>query len=249
MKLADLQQDFRDWLVTASTETAIRLGGGAAAGWAVYQNNYRASLLGCLEVTYPHVRTFIGDDAFREAAVAHIDSHPPLGWTLDAYGSDFTDTLTMLLPRNPDVHELAWIEWSLSEAFVASDATPIATAALVDMDWDEARLTLSPSLRSRATLTNAEAIWSALQEERLAPEAEMLATPAGLIVWRTGFTCRLRQVDAVELAALRTLRDDDRFAALCEMLADRLGEEAGIARAGSLLADWLGTGIVTGVAA
>jgi hypothetical protein len=247
MKLAELQQDFRAWLVTGSPEAAARFGNGSAAGLAVYQNNYRASLVGCLEVSYPQVRAFIGDEAFLDASITHIDRRPPHAWTLDAYGEDFIDTLTERFPRNPDVHELAWIEWSLSEAFVAPDAPPISTAALVDMDWDQARLALLPSLRSRSATTNAEAIWIALQQGNKAPEGEMLDAPAGLIVWRAGLTCRLRQVDAVELTALRALRDDDRFAGLCDTLVNRLGEEQGIARSGALLAEWLGAGIVVDV--
>jgi hypothetical protein len=247
MKLAELQQDFRVWLVTGSAETAVGFGATAAAGLAVYQNNYRASLVGCLEVSYPQVRAFIGNEAFLEASIAHIDGRPPHAWTLDAYGDDFIETLTEVFPRNPDLHELAWIEWSLSEAFVAPDATPMSTAALVDMDWDQARLTLSPSLRSRSAATNAEAIWVALQDGSEAPQGAMLVAPAGVIVWRIGFSCHLRQVDADELAALRVLRDDGRFASLCDMLVDRLGEERGIARAGALLADWLGAGIVVDV--
>jgi hypothetical protein len=67
------------------------------------------------------------------------------------------------------------------------------------------------------------------------------------VVWRTGFTSRLKRVDAVAYAALCSLRDDDRFAALCDTLVQRLGEEDGVAKAGQLLAEWIGAGIVTAV--
>jgi hypothetical protein len=248
MTLAELQQDFRTWLVTASDDTVRRFGDAAAPGLAVYQNNYRASLVACLKASYPLVRGFIGGDAFLQAAIAHIDAHPPHAWTLDAYGDDFAETLVRLFPRNPDIHELAWIEWSLGTAFVAADVDPIDTATLADMEWDEARLGVSPTLRERAATTNAAAIWLALQDGEDVPEGEMLDAPAGLIVWRTGFNCRVKQVDAVERAALAALREDDRFPSLCDMLVDRLGEDEGIARAGTLLADWLGAGIVVTVA-
>jgi hypothetical protein len=66
-----------------------------------------------------------------------------------------------------------------------------------------------------------------------------------MIIWRQGYACRLKQVDIVESAALQSLRDDDRFASLCDLLAEHLGEEQGIARAGELLADWISAGIVT----
>jgi hypothetical protein len=37
------------------------------------------------------------------------------------------------------------------------------------------------------------------------------------------------------------------FPSLCEMLMVRLGEEQGVAKAGELLADWIGSELVVGV--
>ena len=247
MTLAEMQQQFRSWLVTASPDAARRLGDNADAGLAVYQNNYRATLMGCLEASYPLVRNYIGGDAFAEVAVAHIDARPPHAWTLDAYGDDLHETLADRLPHNPDVHELAWIEWSLGQAFVAADVPAIDMATLGDMDWDDAHLVLSPTVRERPATTNAASLWAAWQDGSGTPRGEMLDTRAGLLVWRSGFRCRVKQVDAVETFALATLRSDDRFASLCDRLVDRLGEQEGVARAGALLADWLVAGIVVAV--
>jgi len=247
MKLAELQTEFRHWLVASSGAVESRLDARARPGLAVYQNNYRSQLVGCLQVTYPLLRRWIGDEAFLRAAITHIDSRPPCAWTLDAYGVDFGETLQAMFPHNPDVHELAWIEWALSESFVAADAKPTFAHELHNVDWDNARLRLHPSLRLHTATTNAEAIWSALQEGTESPESEMLDASAGLIAWRRGFTSRLKIIDIEEYAALQSLRDDDRFASLCEALIEHLGEEAGIAKAGGLLADWLAAGIVIGV--
>lgn len=247
MKLADWQRDFRDWLVHGSSDAATRLDPHNGVGLAVYQNNYRVQLTHVLEASYPLLLLWLGDELFREAAITHVNRRPPRSWTLDSYGNDFEDTLRELLPDNPDVHELAWIEWVLSESFVASDAPTITQDALADVDWDNARLSLSPSLRERIATTNAQAIWLALYDGSQPPEAEMLTEPAGLIVWRQGFQCRVKPVDAIEHAALLSLHENDRFDALCDLLVDRLGEDAGIARAGELLAAWIGAGVVTGI--
>jgi Putative DNA-binding domain len=247
MTLAELQRDFRSWLVTASADAASRLGAGATAGLSVYQNNYRAQLVGCLEESFPLVRAWIGDEAFLGAAIAHIDSHPPHAWTLDAYADDFNETLTARFPNNPDVQELAWIEHALSKAFIAPDAEPLPLDALAAIDWDSARLLLAPSFMSHAATTNAESVWSALWEEKEPPEGEILAEPGALIVWRRGFTSRLKQVDALEHEALVQLQQDGSFAALCDLLVERLGEADGVAKAGALLADWLGSELITGV--
>lgn len=245
MNLAEWQRTFCSWLVNASDDCAQRLG-NHHAGLAVYQNNYRAQLVACLEQAFPNLRRWVGDEAFRAASITHIDRQPPHGWTLDAYPEGFHPTLKTLFPHNPDVHELAWIELALNDAFVAADATPLTLAALTELDWDTAVLQLAPSLRCHALTTNADAIWSALWQQTVAPDAVMLEVPGGLLVWRRQFTSRLRQVDALELEALLQVQADGSFAGLCEFLVARLGEEAGVMQAGEFLAGWLGSELIVG---
>lgn len=245
--LADMQRSFSDWLMHAHDDNQQRLGLGSSRGLTAYQNNYRTQLVHCLKASYPQLLAWLGEKVFLEAAVQHVDRHPPSSWTLDAYGENFCDTLRSRYPHNPDLFELAWIEWSLSEAFVAPDATSMTLDQLADIDWDSARLHLSPSFRQHSATTNAAAIWSALQEGNEPPEAEMLDAPAGLVVWRREFLCQIRPIDAIEHAALRTLRDDGRFSRLCDALVEQLGHEQGVERAGSLLANWLVSGIVVAV--
>jgi hypothetical protein len=247
MKLADMQRDFQSWLVDASEDAADRLSVHAAAGLAVYQNNYRTQLVNCLKHSFPLLQKWLGEDEFRNAAIAHIEKYPPHAWTLDAYAENFGQTLRERFPDNPDIHELAWIELALGEAFVARDAEPLSLDALATVDWDNARLRFMPSLRVHTMTTNVEAIWSALCDERKPPESEMLAEAGGLLVWRRQFTSRLREIDALEYAAFFQLQSNGSFVALCEMLVERLGEEQGVAKAGSLLASWLGSGLIVGV--
>lgn len=247
MNLAQFQSTFCHWLVSASDESAELLG-NKSAGLAVYQNNYRAQLVGCLEQAFPNLRRWVGEEAFLAASISHIDQHPPHAWTLDAYPEGFHQTLSALFPNNPDVHELAWIESSLNEAFVAADARPLPLEALASVDWDTASLQLTPSLRCHELTTNAEAIWCALWQQTPVPEATMLAEAGGLLVWRRQFISRLRQVDALEFQAVVHLRGDGSFAGLCEFLVGRLGEEEGVARAGELLAGWIASELVVGVA-
>jgi hypothetical protein len=247
MTLAELQHDFRHWLVASSGALETSLDAQAKAGLHIYQNNYRTQLVNCLQVSFPQLRTWLGEDAFLEAAIAHIDRRPPHAWTLDAYGADFGDTLRAMFPHNPDIHELAWIEWALSESFVAADAQLMRSEQLRLVDWDTARLHMAPSLRHHAATTNVMATWSALQEGAELPENAMLETAGGLIVWRRDFTSRLQAIDATGYAGLLALQDDDHFDHLCNVMVELLGEEAGIAKAGALLADWLAAGIIVGV--
>ena len=227
---------------------ANRLGTRSASGFPIYQNNYRAQLVGCLEISFPLVHTWLGDEAFLHAAVTHIEAHPPYAWTLDAYPAHFGATLATLYPNNPDLHELAWIELALSDAFVAADAEPIALDALASIDWDTARIRFVPSLEHRHATTNANDIWSALAQDQAPPEAVMLTAPAGLIVWRKGFISHVHRVDALELEAIEHVRQHGDFASLCDRLVSRLGDEDGVKRAGTMLATWLGNAMVTTIA-
>jgi hypothetical protein len=246
MTLVDLQRDFRLWLVSGSESAAGRMPAAHRAGLAVYQNNYRAQLVGCLEASYPLLRIRMGEDAFLQLAVKHINLHPPHSWTLDAYADHLGTTLGILYPDNPDLHELAWIELALGAAFVAADAEPVAATDLASVDWDSVRLDLTPSLRLRRATTNAAEVWRALSAETDAPEAFMLPQPAALMVWRSGYQSCLRETDGVEAEALGALLEHGSFASVCDLLADRLGEDSGMARAASLLAGWIDAGLVTG---
>lgn len=246
MMLADLQRDFRAWLTTGTDEAAGRFGAGAGAGLSVYQNNYRVQLMGCLEQSFPQLRGWMGEEAFRAAAITHIDAHPPHAWTLDAYPQSFPTTLAALYPDNPDLLELVWIEQALSDAFVGPDAEPLSMDALGAVDWDTAQLRLTPTLVHRLATTNAEQIWAALQEEVTPPDGAMLSEAGGLIAWRNGFGVYLRQLDSIDYDALLELGRSGSFAALCVALTDRLGEEEGVARAAGLLAQWLTSGLIVG---
>lgn len=270
MTLAEMQRDFQSWLTGTANragdvdvafaddeistpekewhDAARRIGTRHASGFPIYQNNYRAQLVGCLEASFPLVHAWLGDDAFLHASVTHIESHPPYSWTLDAYPAHFGATLTTLYPNNPDLHELAWIELALSDAFVAADAEPVALEALATIDWDTARIRFVPSLEYRHATTNADEIWSALAQDQDVPEAVMLDAPAGLIVWRKDMMSLVHRIDALELEAIEHVQAHGDFAALCDFLVSRLGDDDGIQRAGTMLAAWLSNAMVTAVA-
>jgi hypothetical protein len=244
MTLTELQTGFRDWLADSATNP---LPMGERRGLNVYQNNYRSQLVGCLQESYPQLRSWLGDEAFLYAARTHIERYPPTGWTLDAYGADFGLTLLALFPDNPDLHELAWIEAALSRAFVAQDAAPVVASGLPPIDWDAARLGFTPSLSLAPLSTNADDIWWAMHDQADRPESRMLARPGGVMAWRRAYVSCLRTLDPLEFAALAHARADGNFASLCEMLVARLGESEGVAKAGSLLAEWIASELITSI--
>lgn len=246
MTLLALQRDFRAWLVDENGGAARRFGASAGPGLRVYQNNYRAQLVGCLEASFARTRAWIGYEAFVVAAVTHIDRVPPSSWTLDAYARDFPATLRILYPDDPEIVELASLELALEEAFVGPDARALTMADLAEIDWDRAILHLTPTLDLGDMATNAPAIWSALAAGETPPVAERLDAAGAVLVWRQDQVSRFRAVDQYERQALVQLRAGLSFAELCRGAVDAFGEQEGIARTGRWLACWVNEGLVVG---
>jgi hypothetical protein len=247
MSLLALQRDMRAWLVGEEEAATRRLGAAAAPGLRVYQNNYRSQLVACLAESFAHTREWIGGAAFHEAVVAHIDRVPPSSWTLDAYPRDFPATLAMLYPDDAEIAELAWIDCALGEAFVGPDAPALTAEDLGDIDWDRAILRFTPTLDIADLTTNATAIWSAIAAGEMPPAVEPLPEAGAILVWRQGLVAQFRAVDHYERQALQVARAGLPFAGLCAAMVDALGEQAGIARAGALLGQWMQGGMIAAI--
>jgi len=247
MSLIDLQRDMRLWLTREDAGAAHRFGTDAAPGLRIYQNNYRAQLAACLESSFARTRAWIGGEAFHQAVVAHVDRVPPSSWTLDAYPRDFSATLALLYPDDPDVSELGWLECALGEAFVGPDAPALTPDALGATDWDRALLRVTPTLDLGPLSTNVPAIWAALTAGEMPPTVELLPEPGSILVWRQDQVSRFRAIDQIERQALLAVRGGLSFASLCEAMVATYGQEDGIARAGQLLGRWLADGLITAV--
>jgi len=247
MSVLAMQRNFRLWLDHGDTFAAARIGERAAPGLLVYQNNYRAQLIACLDEAFPHTRDWLGGEGFHEAMVAHIERVPPSSWTLDAYPRDFPATLAMLYPGDPEVAELAWIEQALAEAFVGPDAGVLTPARISAIDWDSAVLHFTPTLDHAPLTTNAPALWAAMDGGEAPPAAEILAEPGAMLVWRHGLVSRFRAVERAELDSLLRARTGTPFPDLCRALVESLGEEQGVARAGQLLGSWIAEGMIVSI--
>jgi hypothetical protein len=253
MSLLELQRDMRMWLTEASDAAAARIARTAAddrrarVGLGIYQNNYRAQLVACLSEGFERVRLWIGEEAFAIAAATHIDRNPPSGWTLDAYGADFPETLGALHPDDPEIAELARLDRALADAFVGADAMPVDPATLASVDWDSARLILVPTMRVDVVTTNTPAIWSALAAGEMPPPALSLPDPGWLLVWRQDFVSCFRPIDAAERMALVRIVAGDSFGVLCAALVDAHGADEGIALASGILSRWIAAGLIAGL--
>ena len=243
MNLRDLQRSF----VASLLGDAVPSAGASAQGMSVYAHAYRSQLLACLRDTHAKTRQWIGEEAFDSAAKAYIALHRPRSWSLDDYGEGFASYLDDKWPNDPDVGELAWLDWTLRRAFSGADAMPVERASLTNVDWDDAVLTFVPTLRWRYVRSNVAALWRALDEDNSPPMAVIKDTPLALRVWRDGFSTRFASMSAIEATCLDLMTTGASFGEMCSDLAARLGENDAANTAGSLLGDWLREGLITAV--
>lgn len=243
MSLLALQRDFHRHLVDAPGRIDTWVD-APASGLAVYHNAYRAQLIECLAETYPRTHAWLGGEAFLWAMRAHIERAPPSGWTLGAYGADFATTLKHLYADDPEVAELAELEWRLSRVFEGENAAAMPAETIAGIDWDAARIAFVPSLGAIPASTNAGAIWSALAAGDAPPAAALLPAQGMMLVWRQDFTPCFRTVEIIEHDAILKAATGTGFADLCRMLVEARGEAAGIALAGQMLGRWFADGLI-----
>ena len=243
MTLLELQREFHAGIVSEDEAPP------ASAGHGVYRNAYRAQLLGALATSFERTRRWAGAEAFEAAAIDYVIAHPPVSWTLDDYGAGFPARLSALFADDSEVGELAWLEWHMQRAFAAPDEPALDPAQLTalsgaDFAWDQARFGFVRSLAVSATAAICASLWPALAEDADPPAAPPLEPAAPLMVWRQHLTPRFRRIDPAEHAALTAALGGASFGEICGGLSARYGEAQAAERAGGLLGQWLGEGLI-----
>ena len=172
LSLQHFQADFAAAL--ASGNPAARpeaLAGEAAERFRIYRNNFYHGLSQQLAEAYPVVRRLVGDAFFFAAARAFLEVHAPRTRSLALFGGEFPGFLrgfppAASLPYLPDVARLerAWLE-----ALHATDAAPLAPAALTGQGQAlaKARFGAHPAARIVSSNYPIVDLWLANQ-----PEAE-----------------------------------------------------------------------------
>lgn len=249
MNLAELQREFTAFLRSDETVPVPSVAAAAQRGLPVYHYAFRASLNEALRDVFERTHSWLGDDRFDDAARVHIAAHPPSSWTMSDFGLGFDETLDGLYPENPEVADLAWLDWSLRCAFNGLDADPLDLTTLGDVDWDNAPLQLVPTLTMREVRTNVAAIWGALnEEEENPPSATLLDEPAILTVWRHDLMPRYHTVSADEARALAMAAEYASFGQICAALtADGSDGEKLAVMAGAMLGRWIEVGLLARV--
>lgn len=252
--LAQSQREFMAHLLEEERALPANWNDRQAAGMEIYRNAYRARLVDALRETYERTAKWVGEDAFRQAAAHHVIVNPPRSWTLDDVGDGFVDTVAELFAQDPEVAELAWLEWSMHRCFVAPNAEALdaagfamVTAAFEGDDWANLRLQFLPGTHQCEVAHDVAELWRALAEEQAARPDFVLAEPVHCIVWREGIKPVFMQVDIAEGAALSMMHDGKSYGEMCDTLIARMGEEQAVKQAGAMLGRWIHHGMISGL--
>ena len=252
MRLAATQHDFQQYLFDAAGAIApqIRPGGRIPVEkrLGIYHNAYRVRLVDTLRDTYEKTWTYLGDALFGSCALAFVEAQPPAHRSLRDYGATLPEALAERFPGDPDIAELARMDWLLRQAFDGPDAVALPLGVLASLsaaDWETLGFAFVPTLALSPLRFNTPAIWSALDQGETPPTAAPLPEPAALCVWRQGWQPHFRSVDETEWAALGRLCAGARFADVCQTLNEtRADASTLIAR---YLRSWLTDGLVAGI--
>jgi len=126
MSLADLQQRFRDALVTGDAEhVAPDLVGGAdpRARLAIHQRHYEASLVRALLERLPATQWLVGSKPVIDAAREFVRRQPPAAPCIAEYGEAFAAHLagSPIGDRVPYLRAFAECDWHLGRVAVSVD--------------------------------------------------------------------------------------------------------------------------------
>lgn len=257
MGLAELQRAFQARILAGQTGIEAQLQRRDSADFderlATYVGGYRARLVEALGTTYAALRATLGDDEFDRLMRVHIEATPSVHPSVRYYGAGVAGLLHQEFPGagGATLIDLARWEWLLADVFDAADDEPLGLEALAGIppeSWGGVCFRFRASLRRADTHSNAVDYWRAANALIPAPQGFVTAPRAHWILWRRGLSTFFRSVDAVELVALEAALAGEGFAAICERLADCVGEDQAALRAASLLRGWLTEELITGLA-
>ncbi len=213
----------------------------AAQRMGVYHHAYRARLTEVLADSYPHTHRYLGDDTFEALASGFAVAHPPTQRNLGAYGAGWVTWLAQAHPLNPELHELAQLEWDLRACFDGPDVLTLdATAAEHSQgQWLQTPSPLHPSVVVRRVTTNAVALWHALADDESVPEPQRLPEPGGVVVWRKGLQPHFQTLGMAALGFWDALAEGHSIVGACEVGASTAADP-------EALAQWLRTGLDNG---
>jgi len=227
---------------------------------AVYANAYFVRIHDCLREDFGALARALGATAFHDLVKTYVMMHPPTRASLRHAGRHLAEHLTIepfaaiFTRRCPYAADLARLEWAMAEAFYAEDARVLARedlAAVAPDAWRDLRFQTTPSFRLLACGWPVHGVRERFEREDVEAawkEAPPLAAePTHLRVWRLDERVRYRAIPRLESEALGAVTAGESFAAICERMAEAVGQAEAAPRAAGLLSSWVTDGLLAGL--
>ncbi len=175
----------------------------------IYHHAYRARLAEVLTDSFAKTNLYMGSDAFHEIATAYAVQQPPCVRSLSRYGANLPTYLATLYPDNPELFELAQLDWDLRSRFDGADAPALDASTLANTadpsSWLGRSAPLHPSLLLRSVSSNVAQLWHAMDADEEVPEVRISELPKTLAVWRKALQPHFQTLDDDEAAFLHCL--------------------------------------------
>lgn len=256
--LRDIQSDFQQHVLdgSARAETHVIGTDAASAGerLKVYYEAYRLRLIEVLGDDFPGTRALLESHGFDALARAYIDAHPSRHPSVRWFGAHMAEFVGETEPwsAQPELREMALLEWARGQAFDAGDDRPAtldAVAAIPLQDWPRLRCRLQPSSRILRLRYNVPMIWQAVSAGTEMPVVAEAAELVTWVIWRRDLTVYWRSLSDDEAAALKVFAADGDFGETCAALQSWFDDAEVPGRAAALLNQWLVEGLIADISA
>lgn len=220
----------------------------------IYHRAYRLRLCEVLSESFEKTSSYMGSVLFDQEASQFVVQQPPAERNLGRYGSNLPAFLAQRYPDNPELAELAQLDWDLRTRFdganhpalCAADLAPQANGHLAFIDMPQP---LHPSVVLRDSRTNAVKLWRAIDDDVDVPEVAYLPKedeangPPGLMVWRWNLQPHFMRLDPAQYRFMQSLAEGWSINQSSECWADTdvLPTPEVL---GAWLKDWLAQGIL-----
>ena len=196
----------------------------AHARLSIYHRAYRLRLCEVLRDSFAKTSAYMGE-LFDQHASAFAVAQPPALRNLGRYGASLPAFLQQTYPDNPELAELAQLDWDLRSRFDGADAPASGLDAL--QPYDEGNLPcltmsspLHPSVVLRNSQSNAVKLWRAIDDDTEVPEVQLDDSGAGLVVWRWDLQPHFMRLDTAQYRFMQALDQGSSIQDAAQSFAD-----------------------------
>ncbi len=190
----------------------------------IYHRAYRLRLCEVLRDSFAKTSAYMGE-LFDQHASEFAVAQPPALRNLGRYGASLPAFLQQTYPDNPELAELAQLDWDLRSRFDGADAPASALDALQpDAEGNIPCLTMTlplhPSVVLRNSHSNAVKLWRAIDDDTKVPEVQLDDSGAGLVVWRWDLQPHFMRLDAAQYRFMQALAQGSSIHDAAQSFAD-----------------------------